>query len=89
MEKIKESLSSVLPVTGIVVLIHLLLSPLPSGTFVLFLIGAALLILGMGLFTLGADLSMMPMGERVGAHLTKSKKLAILIPVCFLNWVEK
>ena len=84
MEKIKESLSSVLPVTGIVVLIHLLLSPLPSGTFVLFLIGAALLILGMGLFTLGADLSMMPMGERVGAHLTKSKKLAILIPVCFL-----
>lgn len=84
MEKIKESLASVLPVTGIVILIHLLLSPLPAGTFTLFLIGAALLILGMGLFTLGADLSMMPMGERVGAHLTKSKKLSILIPLCFL-----
>lgn len=84
LEKIKESLSSVLPVTGIVILIHLLLSPMPGGTFALFLIGAVLLVLGMGLFTLGADLSMMPMGERVGAHLTKSKKLSILIPVCFL-----
>ena len=82
--KIKESLSSVLPVTGIVVLIHLLLSPLPAGTFWLFLLGAVLLIAGMGLFTLGADLSMMPMGERIGAHLTKSKKLSVLIPVCFL-----
>ena len=84
LEKIKESLSSVLPVTGIVILIHLLLSPMPGGTFALFLIGAVLLVLGMGLFTLGADLSMMPMGERVGAHLTKYKKLSILIPVCFL-----
>ena len=84
LEKIKESLSSVLPVTGIVILIHLLLSPMPGGTFALFLIGSVLLVLGMGLFTLGADLSMMPMGERVGAHLTKSKKLSILIPVCFL-----
>ena len=84
LEKIKESLSSVLPVTGIVVLIHLLLSPLPAGTFWLFLLGAVLLIAGMGLFTLGADLSMMPMGERIGAHLTKSKKLSVLIPVCFL-----
>lgn len=82
--KIKESLSSVLPVTGIVVLIHLLLSPLPAGTFWLFLLGAVLLIAGMGLFTLGADLSMMPMGERIGSHLTKSKKLSVLIPVCFL-----
>lgn len=71
--KIKESLSSVLPVTGLVVLIHLLLCPLPAGTFWLFLIGAAMLVLGMGLFTLGADIAMMPMGERVGAHLTKSK----------------
>lgn len=84
LEKIKESLSSVLPVTGIVVLIHFFLSPLPTGTFILFLIGAAMLIFGMGLFTLGADLSMMPMGERVGAHLTKSRKLYILVPVCFL-----
>ena len=52
LEKIKESLSSVLPVTGIVILIHLLLSPMPGGTFALFLIGAVLLVLGMGLFTL-------------------------------------
>ena len=84
LEKIKESLSSVLPVTGLVVLIHLLLCPLPAGTFWLFLIGAAMLVLGMGLFTLGADIAMMPMGERVGAHLTKSKKLSVLVPVCFL-----
>ena len=82
--KLKEALASVLPITGIVVLLHLLLVPMPAGTFWLFLAGAVLLTLGMALFTLGADTAMMPMGERIGAHLTKSKKLGLLILICFL-----
>lgn len=51
---------------------------------VAFAISAVLLILGIGLFNLGADLAMTPMGEHVGSGLTKSKKLGILISVCFL-----
>lgn len=82
--KFKEALSSVLPVTAIVLVLHWFLTPLPGGTLGLFLFGALFLILGMTLFTMGADMAMMPMGERVGAKLTGSRKLWLLIPVCFL-----
>lgn len=82
--KIKESLSSVLPITGLVLLLHFTIAPLPIGTLVMFMMGALLLIFGMGLFTLGADTSMMIMGEKMGAFLTKSRKLWLIIPVSFL-----
>ena len=82
--KMREAISSVLPLTAIVLVLHLFLTPLPTGTLVTFLAGALLLILGMALFTMGADMAMMPMGERVGAKLTSSKKLSLLIPVAFL-----
>lgn len=52
-EKTKESLSSVLPITAIVLLLSLTLVPLESGTLVLFLTGAVMLIVGMGFFSLG------------------------------------
>ncbi len=83
LEKIKESLSSVLPITVIVIILHFTLAPMTEGLFMLFLIGAVMLIFGMGLFTLGADISMMPMGERIGAELTKSRKLFLLITISF------
>lgn len=83
-EKIKESISSVLPISIIVIILHFTLAPLPKGLLMLFGIGAVMLIFGMGLFTLGADMSMMPMGERIGAELTKSRKLLILIIISFL-----
>lgn len=82
--KIKESLSAVVPITIIVLLLHFTIAPMPLGTLGLFLIGAIFLIIGMGLFTLGADIAMMPMGERIGAQLTKSHKLSMLIIVSFL-----
>lgn len=84
LEKIKESLSSVLPITVIVMILHYTLTPMTKGLFMLFAIGAVMLIFGMGLFTLGADVSMMPMGERIGAELTKSRKLLLLIVISFL-----
>ena len=62
-EKIKESLSSVLPVTGIFLLLLITLAPISSPYVLSFVVGAVMLILGMGLFTLGAESAMMPMGE--------------------------
>ena len=83
--KLKESLISVLPVTAIVLILSF--TPLLSLTVtetVAFAVSAVFLILGIGLFNLGADLAMTPMGEHVGSGLTKSKKLIVLISVCFL-----
>ncbi|MGI6153657.1 MAG: DUF1538 domain-containing protein [Christensenellaceae bacterium] len=86
-EKIKESLTSVLPITAIVLILHFTIVPMPLGTLALFLVGAVLLIIGMGLFTLGADVAMMPMGENIGSHLTKSRKIILLIVICFIMGV--
>lgn len=83
-EKILESLSSVLPITGIVLLLSIIVAPVSSGTFVLFLFGALLLIFGMGLFTLGADLAMTPMGEGMGIEMSKAKKARYPIIISFV-----
>ncbi len=77
--KFRESAQSVLPVSAIVLLVHLTLAPLPLGTLALFLVGTAMLIVGMSIFTLGADLAMMPIGEAIGSELTKSRKLWLII----------
>ena len=82
--KVRESLSSVLPITGIVLLLAFTISPMQVGVLGLFLMGALMLILGMGLFTLGADMAMMPMGTHMGAHLTRRRRLYLMILVSFL-----
>jgi len=82
-EKILESLSSVLPITAIVLLLCITITPIASGTLVLFLFGAVLLVFGMGLFTLGADLAMTPMGEGMGIEMSKAKHPFVPIVIGF------
>ncbi len=82
-EKIKESLSSVLPVTLIVLFLLATFIPVPSSMFLAFLVGAIMIIVGMGLFTLGAESSMSPMGEYMGSAMTKSRSLITVILVSF------
>ena len=83
--KIKEALVSVLPVTLIVVLLNFTpLVDFSSKEIVVFIISAVLLIIGIGLFNLGADIAMTPMGEHVGSGLTKSKNIILLVSVCFM-----
>jgi hypothetical protein len=83
-EKIMEAFSAVLPITIIVLIISVVLIPIPSGTVLMFLAGAALLIVGMGFFMLGAEMAMMPMGEGIGIELTKTGKLLLIIPAIFV-----
>ena len=84
MKKLKEALISVLPVVAIVVLLNLTpLVDFSGKEITVFLISAFFLILGIGLFNLGADLAMTPMGERIGAGLSKTKKMSLLLGVCF------
>jgi hypothetical protein len=83
-EKIREAYTAVLPISVIVLVASVVLVPMPTGTILMFIVGAALLIVGMGFFTLGADMSMMPMGEGIGIQLTKTTKLLLTLAICFL-----
>ena len=83
--KIREALISALPITAIVYLLSL--TPMFNFTqteLITFSIGAVLLVLGIGLFNMGADLAMTPMGTHVGAGLSKQRKLGLLLGVCFV-----
>ena len=83
--KIRESLISALPVTVIVYLLSATpLLDVSIGELITFTIGAVLLVLGIGLFSMGADLAMTPMGAHVGAGLSRQRKLWLLCGICFL-----
>lgn len=83
--KIRESLISALPVTVIVYLLSATpLLDVSIGELITFTIGAVLLVLGIGLFSMGADLAMTPMGAHVGAGLSRQRKLGMLCGICFL-----
>jgi len=83
--KIKEALVSALPVTVIVYILALTpIVDLSAAELITFSVGAVLLVLGIGLFNLGADLAMTPMGTHVGAGLSRQKKLWLLLVVCFV-----
>ena len=87
-EKLKEALVSVLPVSAIVFILSL--TPwVDIGTreLVTFVVAALLLVLGIGLFNLGADMAMTPMGHYIGEGLTASKRLGVLLGVCLVMGV--
>lgn len=83
-DKLIESLTSVLPIALIIMVLCATVTPLNTGTFTLFFIGVFLLIAGMGCFTLGADMSMLVIGERIGTVLTKSRKIWLIALLSFL-----
>lgn len=83
-EKLREAAASVLPITLIVAAMCFVLVPVETGLMLSFLIGSAMLILGMGLFTLGADMSMSRIGNTIGAKMTKSRKLWLILLLSFV-----
>ncbi len=83
-EKIIESLSAVLPITGIVLVLSILIVPLDIGTTALFLVGAILLIIGMGFFQLGAEMAMEPLGDGVGVEVAKTNKTIFAMLIGFV-----
>ena len=83
-EKVMEALTSILPITAIVLLLSVTVAPLGNSVMMLFLFGALMLIAGMGLFTLGAEMAMLPMGEGIGVQLSKNKRILLPVLVCFI-----
>lgn len=83
-EKVAESLFSVLPIVIIVFILCLYISPMQPDLLLTFLVGALMLIIGMGLFSLGAEQSMTPIGNQIGTALTRTKNLPLILAVSFL-----
>ena len=84
LKKLKESLVSVLPIVVLVLILNFTsILNFSTPELIVFVISAFVLIFGIALFNLGADLAMTPMGEHIGSGLTKLKSLFLLLGVCF------
>lgn len=83
-EKLTETLKAVLPILAIVLLLCFTITPIPPSILMTFLIGAILLIIGMLFFNVGVEISMTPIGERVGSVMTRSKNVFIIILISFI-----
>lgn len=83
-EKIKESLNSVLPIVLIVLVLCITVVPVSSGLMLAFLAGTVMVTVGMGIFALGAETSMTPIGSKIGTSLTKTKNLPFILIVSFI-----
>ena len=83
LEKLNETLKAVLPIIASVLVLGFTIAPLEPGIMLAFLLGAVLLIIGMMFFTLGAEMSMTPIGENVGTSMTQTKKLWLMVTLTF------
>ena len=84
LEKLTEILQAVFPVLAIVMILCFTIAPIPPAIFLTFLVGAVLLVVGMLFFNIGVDMSMTPMGERVGTIMTRTKNLPLMIIIGFV-----
>ena len=77
-------MASVVPITLIVAFVCLFFIPIESGLMLSFLIGSVMIIVGMALFSIGSDVSMTQMGNHIGAKMTKSRKLWLILLLSFV-----
>jgi len=78
-EKFLEALRSVLSVAVLVFVLMLVFVPTPFDVMVSFAVGTVFLLVGMTLFTLGADVAMKPMGGILGSFIAGRKKTWLLV----------
>ena len=83
-EKLQESINSILPITAIVAAVSFLFIPIPSGLMLAFLLGALHMVLGMGMFSVGAELSMSKIGGHIGGAMTASRRLWLILLTSFV-----
>lgn len=76
-EKLKESIIAVLPISAIVALLCFSITPVSTDVFIMFVVGAVMLVIGMALFNLGAETSMNVIGERIGVYISGRKKFFV------------
>ena len=82
--KLLESFQSILPIAVIVAILAITLTPMEPGIFLLFIFGVICLIFGLSIFTMGAEMSMQTIGNKIGAYLGKSGKVWLIALVSLL-----
>jgi len=84
LDKLKEVLHTVLPITAIVLILHFTLTPLETHLILKFLVGTLLIIIGLSVFLLGVDVGITPIGTAIGSAITKTNKILVVISVGFV-----
>ncbi len=84
MAKLKESFMAVFPITLVIFALVIFFVPTEVDAIAKLAISAVLLVLGMALFTMGADSAMEELGKNIGSTLTKSNKLWFMIACSFV-----
>ena len=83
-EKLWEALQAVLPIVAIVLVLCFTIAPVSPSILLCFLLGAVFIVVGIMFFTLGAEMSMTPMGERVGSVITHTKNVPLILGAAFV-----
>lgn len=78
-DKLKEVLQSVLPITILVAILHFTIAPLPGIEFSRFLFGALLIIMGLAVFLFGVDIGITPIGNYLGKEIARSNSLKFVL----------
>lgn len=84
LDKLRESAVSVLPIILTVTVLCLTAAPITADLLLSFLIGSLMIVVGIGLFSLGADMSMTLIGSKIGTALTKSRRMWFILLVSFI-----
>lgn len=79
----QEVIVSILPMTVLILILTAVLAPLHRDDLIMFLIGAAIMMVGMAMFLFGAEYSMLKVGELVGEYMIKRRSLSIMIGLGF------
>lgn len=82
--KFKESVLSILPISVIVIILSLIFVRGCGVSVGGFAICSVFLMVGICLFTIGSDMSLMKMGGYIGSHLSKTKKTVLMLICAFL-----
>ena len=85
-DKVKEVLQSVLPITILVIILHFTMAPLPGIEFPRFLFGALLIVLGLAIFLFGVDIGITPIGKYLGKEIARSKRKMSSLDCISRNW---
>ena len=78
-EKLREAVSAVMPVTFMILILSFTVAPMPVDVVLMFLIGAGFVIVGLAVFTLGAEMAMTSMGDSLGDYIIRKKNIALLV----------
>ena len=85
LEQFITSVKSIVPITTIVLILSVIVSNNSViNTIPIFLVSSLLLAIGMTLFNIGANTSMVEIGNKIGNHLTRKRNVPLILVFSFI-----